>query len=175
MANALINAFLGDQRASMSSGRQVAADWLWQELRQLDLEVRDEDAKIQAFRREKGLMRGANAPIASERLTSISQQLFGRRGRARRRRREAAGLKADQAGGSANAPAVLGNRAVADIKQQIAVATAQLATAASTYGPITHAARASAAARGTCSSGCRRKSAASPEASTRNTPRPTRW
>lgn len=135
LANALINAFLGDQRASMSSGRQVAADWLWQELRQLDLDVRDEDAKIQAFRREKGLMRGATAPIASERLTSISQQLSvaeAARADAAAKLRE---LKAGQAAGTSDAPAVLGNRAVADLKQQIAVASAQLATAASTYGP----------------------------------------
>ena len=75
LANALIAAFLEDQRSNVSSGRKVAADWLWQELKQLDLEIQDEDAKIQAFRREKGLMRGANAPITSEQLTAISQQL----------------------------------------------------------------------------------------------------
>ena len=75
LANALINAFLEDQRTNKSSGRLMAADWLWQELRQLDKQIRDEDAKIESFRAEKGLTRGSYAPITSERLTSIAQQL----------------------------------------------------------------------------------------------------
>ena len=77
MANALTNAFLDDQRSNISSGRHVCCRWLRQELRQLDREIRDEDTKIEAFRSEKGLTRGTYAPITSERLTAISQQLSG--------------------------------------------------------------------------------------------------
>jgi capsular exopolysaccharide synthesis family protein len=135
LANALINAFLEDQRSNVSSGRKVAADWLWQELRQLDLEIQDEDARIQAFRREKGLMRGANAPITSEQLTAISQQLSAAevaRADAAARLRE---IEADRQGGTINAPAVLASRAVADLKQQLSVITAQVANATAMFGP----------------------------------------
>jgi succinoglycan biosynthesis transport protein ExoP len=135
LANALITAFLEDQRSNVSTGRKVAADWLWQELRQLDLEIQDEDAKIEAFRREKGLMRGANAPITSEQLTAITQQLSAAevaRADAAARLRE---IEADRAGGTSNAPAVLASRAVADLKQQIATVTAQVANATATVGP----------------------------------------
>lgn len=135
MANALITAFLDDHRASISTGREIAATWLKQELLQLNDELRDEDAKIQAFRRAKGLMRGSTAPIASERLTSISQQLAA----AEAARAEAAArldeIKADQAHGSANSPAVLASRIVGDLKQQIAVAGGQLGSSAATLGP----------------------------------------
>ena len=135
MANALTNAFLEDQRSNLSSGRHVAADWLWQELRQLDREIRDEDAKIEAFRGGKGLTRGTYAPITSERLTAISQQLSAAeaaRDNAAARLQE---IKADQAAKTSTAPAVLASRAVADLKQQITTATAELGNASATLGP----------------------------------------
>jgi polysaccharide biosynthesis transport protein len=135
LANALINAFLNDQRANMSTGRSVAADWLWQELRQLDRQIRDEDAKIQAFRSEKGLTRGTYAPITSERLTNIGQQLAAAetaRANAAARLQE---IKDDQTGGTSNAPAALANRAIADLKLQIATTTAELGNVSTTLGP----------------------------------------
>lgn len=135
MANGLITAFLEDQRASISTSREAAAAWLWQELRQIDEELRDQDAKVQAFRRTKGLMRGANAPISSERLTSISQQLSA----AEAARAEAAArlqeINADQARGPSDAPSVLASRAVADLKQQMTVVSGQLASTSYLLGP----------------------------------------
>jgi len=133
LANALTTAFLDDQRTAGSSSREVATSWLWQELKQLDTELREADAKIQAFRRNKGLMRGANAPISSERLTSISQQLSV----AEAARAEAAARLQEikEARGSSNAPAVLSSRAIADLKQQLTVISAQLASATSVLGP----------------------------------------
>ena len=135
MANALASAFLDDQRAAGANGREVATSWLWQELRQLDGELRDADAKIQTFRRTKGLMRGANAPISSERLTSIGQQLSA----AEAARADAAArlqeIKSEQFGGSRDAPSVLSSRAIADLKQQLTVISAQLASSAIVLGP----------------------------------------
>jgi succinoglycan biosynthesis transport protein ExoP len=135
LANALIDAFVEDQRANKSTGRHIAADWLWEELRQLDKQIRDEDAKIEAFRAEKGLTRGTYAPITSERLTNIGQQLSAAetaRSNPTARLRE---IKADQTTGTSNAPAVLSSRAVADLKQQIATTTAELGNASGIYGP----------------------------------------
>ena len=40
MADALTTAFLEDQRAAGASSREVATSWLWQELKQLDTELR---------------------------------------------------------------------------------------------------------------------------------------
>ncbi|CAL8981934.1 Tyrosine-protein kinase ptk [Rhodoplanes serenus] len=134
LANALVTAFLDDQKASLSASREAAAAWLWKELGQLDAEVREKDATIQEFRRAKGLMRGATAPIGSERLSSISQQLAAAeaaRAEAAARLRE---IETSQARGLADAPAVLASRTVADLKQQIATVSAQLANTSFTLG-----------------------------------------
>ncbi len=135
MANALTTAFLDDQKSTMSNSRKVAADWLWKELNQLDAELRDEDAKIQDFRRTKGLMRGATAPINSERLTSISQQLSAAEAARADADAKLQEIRADQARGSSDAPAVLASRAVADLKQQLTTLAGQLAQASVSLGP----------------------------------------
>ncbi|MDB5619398.1 tyrosine-protein kinase domain-containing protein [Tardiphaga sp.] len=135
MANALTNAFLADQRVAGSDSREIAASYLWKEVRQLDAEVREADSKIQAFRRTKGLMRGSIAPISSERLTSISQQLStaeAARADALARLQE---IKASASRGAFDAPSVLANRSIADLKQQLTVVAAQYASQANVLGP----------------------------------------
>lgn len=134
MANALTNAFLDDQRVSGSNSKELAASYLWKEAKQLDAELRDADAKIQAFRRNKGLARGQQAPIWSERLTSISQQLAN----AENARAEAAArlqeIKSNQAR-AIDSPVVQSNRSISDLKQQLMVVTAQLASQSNSLGP----------------------------------------
>ena len=135
MANALTNAFLADQRVAGSDSREIAASYLWKEVRQLDAEVREADGKIQAFRRTKGLMRGSIAPISSERLTSIGNQLStaeAARADALARLQE---IKASAARGTFDAPSVLSNRSIADLKQQLTVVAAQYASQANVLGP----------------------------------------
>ncbi|CAN5266127.1 hypothetical protein BH11PSE4_BH11PSE4_40130 [soil metagenome] len=136
MANALTNAFLEDQRAAGSNSREVAATFLRTELAQLDTQLRDADSRIQAFRRNKGLARGSVAPISSERLTSISQQLAvaeAARSEAAARLQE---IKANQSRGAIDAPSVLASRAVADLKQQLTIVSAQLASQSNVLGPL---------------------------------------
>jgi uncharacterized protein involved in exopolysaccharide biosynthesis/Mrp family chromosome partitioning ATPase len=134
MANALTNAFLDDQRVTGSNSKELAASYLWKEAKQLDAELRDADAKIQAFRRNKGLARGQQAPIWSERLTSISQQLAN----AENARAEAAArlqeIKSNQAR-AIDSPAAQSNRSITDLKQQLTVVTAQLANQSNSLGP----------------------------------------
>jgi uncharacterized protein involved in exopolysaccharide biosynthesis/Mrp family chromosome partitioning ATPase len=135
LANALTSAFLDDQRAEGANSREVATSWLWQELRQLDGQLRETDEKIQQFRRNKGLMRGANAPITSERLTSIGQQLAAAeaaRAEALARLQE---IKFEQARGPTDAPSVLSSRTIADLKQQLTTVSAQFASATTMLGP----------------------------------------
>jgi polysaccharide biosynthesis transport protein len=135
LANALTSAFLQDQRTEGANSREVATSWLWQELRQLDGQLREADEKIQKFRRTKGLVRGATASITSERLTSIGQRLSA----AEAARADAAArlqeIKSEQARGPTDAPSVLSSRTIADLKQQLTAVSAQLAGAASILGP----------------------------------------
>ena len=135
MANALTTAFLEDQRAEGANSRGVATAWLWQELKQLNDQLQADEGKIQEFRRKKGLMRGTFAPITSERLTGIAQQLSA----AESARADAAArlkeIKSEQARGPIDAPSVLASRTVADLKQQLTTVSAQLANAASALGP----------------------------------------
>jgi polysaccharide biosynthesis transport protein len=135
LANALTNAFLNDQRNEGASSREVATSWLWRELQQLDGQIRAADEKIQEFRRNKGLMRGANGPITSERLTSIGQQLAAAeaaRAEALARLKE---IKSEQEHGPTDAPSVLSSRTIADLKQQLTTVSAQLASATTVLGP----------------------------------------
>jgi capsular exopolysaccharide synthesis family protein len=135
LTNALITAFLDDQRGVLANSREAATEWLWKEIRQLDASLRDDEAKIQAFRRRKGLMSGANAPITSERLSTITQQLSA----AETAKADAAArlseINADQARGSINAPAVLASRTIGDLKQQMNVVAAQIANTGTVLGP----------------------------------------
>jgi uncharacterized protein involved in exopolysaccharide biosynthesis/Mrp family chromosome partitioning ATPase len=136
MANALTTAFLDDQRDAASNTRETAASYLWKEVNQLNAELRDADDKIQTFRRAKGLMRGATAPISSERLTSISQQLAvaeSARADAAARLQE---IKANQSRGASDAPSVLSSRSISDLKQQLTVISAQLASQGNVLGPL---------------------------------------
>jgi uncharacterized protein involved in exopolysaccharide biosynthesis/Mrp family chromosome partitioning ATPase len=136
MANALTTAFLDDQRDAASNTRETAASYLWKEVNQLNAELREADDKIQAFRRAKGLMRGATAPISSERLTSISQQLAvaeSARADAAARLQE---VKANQSRGASDAPSVLSSRSISDLKQQLTVISAQLASQGNVLGPL---------------------------------------
>ncbi|BBU62164.1 LPS biosynthesis protein [Methylosinus sp. C49] len=134
MANALIAAFLEDQRANLSSGRQHAADWLWAEVHRLETELRDDDGKIQEYKRKKGLARGTNALIDSERLTSLTQQLStaeATRAEASARLRE---ISANKGKGLADSPAVLASRSVSDLKQQLTMIEIRLASTRTTLG-----------------------------------------
>jgi uncharacterized protein involved in exopolysaccharide biosynthesis/Mrp family chromosome partitioning ATPase len=135
LANALTNAFLDDQRNEGASSREVASSWLWKELRQLDGQLREAEDKIQQFRRNKGLMRGANASITSERLTTIGQQLAAAeaaRAEALARLKE---IKSEQERGPTDAPSVLSSRTIGDLKQQLTTVSAQLASASAMLGP----------------------------------------
>lgn len=134
MTNALINAFLDDQREAQASSRKAASDWLHTEIDQLDASIRADETRIQTFRRRKGLLKGATAPISAERLTSISQQLAA-----------AEAAKADSAArlseienrgprGAESAPAVLASQSVTALKQQLSGVSAQLANQSSLLG-----------------------------------------
>lgn len=134
MANALVTAYLDDQRGTESSNREVAAKWLWQEVTDLDGEIRTSVSKIEVFRRQNGLVQGATAAISSESLTSVSQQLAAAeqaKAQAQARLDAIQNIRNDPAGTTSSA---LESRAVADLKQQIATVANQLAANSAILG-----------------------------------------
>lgn len=136
ITNGLIEAFLEDQKLGLSSGREVPAAQLRDELKRLNDELREKEGRIQDFRAERGLQAGSAALIASERLTSIGQQLSAAeaaRAAASARLEE---VRIDQKTGTATAPSVLSNRVVADIKQQLNLVQERKAAADVALGPL---------------------------------------
>lgn len=133
LANALTNAFLDDQRVAGATSKELAASYLWKEAEQLDAELREADAKIQASR-NKGVGRGQRTPLLSERLTSISQQLANAetaRAEAEARLQE---IKSNQAR-AIDSAAAQSNRSIGDLKQQLTAVAAQLASQSNALGP----------------------------------------
>lgn len=136
MANALVTAYLEDQKDAQSNSREVAAKWLWEEITNLDNEIRDKVSKIEAFRRENGLVRGATADISSENLTGISQQLVQAEQTKAQAEARLSAIRDIRNGGDISSSALaLENRTVADLKQQIASVGNQLAASSAILGP----------------------------------------
>ena len=134
MANALVTAYLDDQRSSQSNSREVAAKWLWQEIANLDTEIRDQLAKIEEFRHQNGLVQGSTASISSEGLSSVSQQLAAAE---QSKAQVQARLDAvrNTRNGRDGSTLALDNRTVADLRQQIATLGNQLAASNTVLGP----------------------------------------
>ena len=135
MANALTNAFLGDRRAAAIHNREEAANWLKQQLVQLQASLKEDEDRIQAFRRKNGLVKGGVAPISSERLSSASQSLTlaeSARAEALARLNE---VKKAKSSGLTDLPTVIASRTVGDLKQQMATIAGQIASNAATLGP----------------------------------------
>jgi uncharacterized protein involved in exopolysaccharide biosynthesis/Mrp family chromosome partitioning ATPase len=135
MANALINTFLADHLTGLSSGRDVAATEIRSQLVALDKEIGTLDNKIEAFRRERGLTRGSQAPISSEQLSSIAQQLSmaqADRAKAQSDLREA---ESDLGRAVPTSPLLLSNLSISGIRQQIMAITAEEQALSSSLGP----------------------------------------
>lgn len=135
MANALIEAFLKEQKETVSASRETAADWLKKEANALDTEIRRLDRQIAEYRGENGLVRGTGGPATSELLTGVNQQLAAAQALEATAAARLKEINAADLGGSANATAVLESRTVGDLKQKIADIDSRLGTAATTLGP----------------------------------------
>ncbi|MEL6059940.1 MULTISPECIES: GumC family protein [unclassified Methylobacterium] len=134
MTNALIEAFLDDQREAQASSRKAASDWLHTEISQLDASIREDETRIQTFRRRKGLLKGSNAPISAERLTSISQQLATAEAAKADAAARLGEIESRGARGAETAPAVLSSPTIVSLKQQLSGVAAQLANQGTSLG-----------------------------------------
>ncbi len=134
MTNALIESFLDDQREAQASSRKAASDWLHTEINQLDASIRADETRIQTFRRRKGLVKGTNAPISAERLTSISQQLSAAEAAKADAAARLGEIESRGARGAETAPAVLASPTIGALKQQLSGVAAQLANQSTLLG-----------------------------------------
>ncbi|CAO4163495.1 GumC family protein [Methylorubrum populi] len=135
VANAVITAFLDDQRINLGKSREEAASWIREEIRQLDKSLQEEEDRVQAYRRRRGLVRGSSAPISAEQLSNISQQLAAAEAAEADAAARLQQIEADEAGSSANSPAVLASRTIGDLKQQYNTISGQIANNQTTLGP----------------------------------------
>ena len=91
-ADAVARAYLAEQVLDKSMAAEAATDWLGEEIAELRTRVAEAERRVQAFRAEAGLIRGANdVTLPAQRLSELNTQLA----RARALRIDAEG-KAEQ-------------------------------------------------------------------------------
>ena len=130
IANGVVETYLNAETREKLQPRDRALEWLRDESQRVATRLQTTEAKIDSFLHANNVIRGQVAPIASEQLSSLSQQLSV----AQADKATAAGrLSQVKSQGSSNT-AVLDSRAVSDVKQQIAVITAQIGSLSARYG-----------------------------------------
>ena len=91
-ADAVARAYLAEQVLDKSMAAEAATDWLGEEITELRFRLAEAERRVQAFRAEAGLIRGANdVTLPAQRLSELNTQLA----RARALRIDAEG-KAEQ-------------------------------------------------------------------------------
>jgi len=75
--NAIVKTYIADKLEGKLDSRLAAVTWIRSETARLSTDLGETEKRIQEFRRDHGLVQGQNASLASEQLTSISQQLTG--------------------------------------------------------------------------------------------------
>ncbi len=131
MVNDLIKAFLDDERGKMLRSRDEAIGWVRQRLQQVDAEIQHDEASIEDFRNRHGLVRGVSGTLTAERLRQAAQHLSDAKGA-----EAEATLRVQEATGGASSRQALDSRSIADLKQQLVQARAQLASASQRLGPM---------------------------------------
>jgi capsular exopolysaccharide synthesis family protein len=133
MVNTLIEAYVEQGTAEKLRTRSQAAAWIQSELARLQQELRDGEAKIEAYRREHGLIKGQTGSIQSESLSSISQQLA--LAQAQRSQALAALDQVNKGSGVTTMRDVTASATITGLRTQQAAAQARLAALTSQFGP----------------------------------------
>lgn len=114
VANALVDTYLRDDKERKVDTHDNAINWLTSEVAQSGEALRRAELEVEAYRNDHGIIRGQQASISSERLSALSQQL------AVAQALQAQAMSRIRGGSDADAPEVLANRSIADLKQQSA-------------------------------------------------------
>lgn len=130
VANGIVESYLAGRMQDKLQPRSDAIAWLTLETQRVSDRLKQTEVQIGAFLHDNGVVKGQLAPIASEQLTSLSQQVAI----AEADRAAAAGRMQQAVVRGGATTGVLENRTVNDEKQQISAVTAQIAQLASRYG-----------------------------------------
>lgn len=129
VANALVNAYLHDDKTRKVDTHDNAINWLKAEIAASGQQLRKSELGVEAYRSENGIVRGQLASITSERLSSLSQQL------AAAQAAYAQTLsRLNNASGNNDSQEVLNSRTVSDLKQQSSILGSRYAELQQRYG-----------------------------------------
>lgn len=126
LANALADAYLAQDLARKVDTRAQAADWLRNELDRTGEALRAAEIAVERYRAENGILRGEQSTIVSEQLSALNAQLV--------QAEAARAIAASRLQGAGDSREVLESRAIADLKQQAAIASGEYAQLAARYG-----------------------------------------
>ena len=129
VANGITQTYLDYRLQEKLQPRDQAIQWLRTETQRVSDRLNATETRIQSFLQARGVVNGQVAPIASEQLTSLAQQLAV----AEADRATAAG-RVQQAHSGGITTGILDNRSVSDVKQQLSQVTAQLAQLSARFG-----------------------------------------
>ena len=130
VANALIDAYLADDKERKVDTHDNAINWLNSEIARSGQELRAAELGVESYRSQHGIVRGQQASIISERLSSLSQQLAA----AQSAYAEALSRLTHSSAADGDSQEVLSNRTVSDLKQQAAQLSERYAELRQRYG-----------------------------------------
>ena len=128
IADGIVATYLASERQDKLRPRDAAITWLRAEAGRVSDRLKANEQAIQTFLQSKGVVNGQRGSLASEQLTNLAQLLA----QAESDRAAIAG-RMRQTGGDVGG-SVLDNRAITEIKQQLATVTARLAQVSANYG-----------------------------------------
>ncbi len=131
MVNTLIDAYVAQGTADKLRTRSQAAVWIHSELERLASELREDEQRIEQYRRQHGLIKGQTGSIQSESLSSISQQLAV----AQAQRSQALAALQQVGKGSSTMRDVTASATITGYRAQQSAAAARLAQLSAQVGP----------------------------------------
>jgi succinoglycan biosynthesis transport protein ExoP len=138
IANAIAEAYLGDQVAAKSEATSRASGWLNERLDELRSKVRDADHAVEAFKAQNNIVDVGSGQTLSERqVAELNQQLILARARTAeaRARLDQVRQSSSRAGPTGSLPEALQSQVIASLRAQHAQLASTEAEMRSTYGP----------------------------------------
>jgi succinoglycan biosynthesis transport protein ExoP len=130
VSNALVDAYLRDDKERKVDSHDNAINWLNTEIDRSGEELRKAETDIETYRSQHGIVRGQMASISSERLSSLGQQLA----EAQASYAHALSRSSQSARDTNSVQEVLKSQTVADLKRQAAELSARRADLQQHYG-----------------------------------------
>jgi capsular exopolysaccharide synthesis family protein len=129
IANALVDAYLRDDKERKVDTHDVAIQWLRAENTSAGEALRKAEQDVEEYRANHGIIRGQLASISSERLSALAQQLATAQAAYAQ-----ATSRLGQGRNDGDVPEVLSSRTISDLKQQSAQAAERYADLRQRYG-----------------------------------------